>query len=167
MSAETAGGRGRAGPSRAAPSWLCLHWMRKGVAGSTSFSTKSRSGAPSSFVSSLHFSPLPASPHFLSPSVRGREIVRVPPRGSSGSGAERSLAYKCPKPDCAGGDVQGMLALGKEVVLSSSRLFLFAKLLLFTCLGQGKRVFFSILKNSFWRLFPFIITSFVLFLSPC
>lgn len=38
-----------------------------------------------------------------------------------------ALPRKCPKPDCAGEDVQGMLEFGKEVVLSS-RPFLFAKL---------------------------------------
>lgn len=51
-----------------------------------------------------------------------------------------ALLIKCPKPECACGDVQGVLEFGKEVVLSSSHRFLFAKLLLFTCLGRGKRV---------------------------
>lgn len=48
-----------------------------------------------------------------------------------------------------------MLAFGKEVVLSSSRLFLFAKLLLFTCLGKGKRCFFFYyFKEQFLEAFP-------------
>lgn len=63
-------------------------------------------------------------------------MVIVPPRGSRGSGAGRSLPKKRPKPE----DGQGMLEFGKEVVLSSSSRLLFAKLL-FTCLGKGKRFF--------------------------
>lgn len=63
---------------------------------------------------------------------------------------------KCPKPECACGDVQGVLEFGKEVVLSSSHRFLFAKLLLFTCLGRGKRVCVCF-KNSSQMLFPFIL----------
>lgn len=62
-----------------------------------------------------------------------------------------------------------MLEFGKEVVLSS-RPFLFAKLLLFTCLGKRKEVFLLLLvflrrvSRRFSLLLYFIITSFV-FLS--
>lgn len=80
-----------------------------------------------------------------------------------------ALPRKCPKPDCAGEDVQGMLEFGKEVVLSS-RPFLFAKLLLFTCLGKRKEVFVAVfvflrtVSRPFSLLLYFVITSFV-FLS--
>lgn len=62
-----------------------------------------------------------------------------------------------------------MLEFGKEVVLSS-RPFLFAKLLLFTCLGKRKEVFVAVfvflrtVSRPFSLLLYFVITSFV-FLS--
>lgn len=79
---------------------------------------------------------------------------------------------KCPKPECACGDVQGVLEFGKEVVLSSSRRFLFAKLLLFTCLGKGKRVFVCLfvlrtVPGCFFLLFYYYFLCFVFsLLSP-
>lgn len=60
-----------------------------------------------------------------------------------------AVPKKRPKSECACADGQGMLEFGKEVVLSSSHPFLFAKLL-FTCLGKGKRfLFFCFFKNRF------------------
>lgn len=53
------------------------------------------------------------------------------------------MPRKRPKPHSAGEDVRGMLEFGKEVVLSS-RPFLFAKLLLFTCLGKRREIFVAV-----------------------
>lgn len=59
-----------------------------------------------------------------------------------------------------------MLEFGKEVLLSSSRPFLFSKLLS-TCLGKGKSFGFVFFYEEFLDAFPFyFIASLVLFLSP-